>query len=540
LVRLWSRHGRYLLGVVGLVLVCVPIVGARIVLSAHTRDQANYEVRQVAEQFVARTDDAIDSTAGVLSELTLQGAATCAPQYLERLARAAFGNFWIKEIVVRGADGQPLCNQFGDAMPVTALSPELATKRAGVLLQAVNVRASGRKSLMIVFSGQPFGGVSAVISGEALGAGLLPMHLVAHASGSFALGDGSPIALLHAARPAAGSPEGYNVTATATSQTYPFTVTIGAPLSAYSALADSVSTFVTIGGGFVSTLIFGLFVYLLRGPPVELAELKGALQRGEFLPYYQPIINIATGRMAGCEALIRWRKSNGTIVTPDAFIRLAETTRLAWPMTIALMERVRRDLDETFGARSGLKISINLFNAHFSTLRTVRDVEGIFGGSRIAASQLVFELTERMPLGDFRRARAIIRRLQSIGARVALDDAGTGHSGLAAMHQLGVDVVKIDKLFVDTIMHGTATPIIDALIKLGHDLQTEVVAEGVETFEQLDYLRTHGADSAQGYLFAAPMPARAFIDLVEAMEPIRVAERAAGRGTAPAIAAQVA
>ena len=264
-----------------------------------------------------------------------------------------------------------------------------------------------------------------------------------------------------------------------------------------------------------------LLIYLLRRPPNDIARMVEAETRGEFVPYYQPVIDIVTGRLVGCEVLVRWVKPDGTVVMPNAFIHLAESSGLAAAMTLSVMSSVRKDLNRAFGARPHLTIAINLFNAHFARLRTASDVERTFRGAAIAPSQLIFELTERLPLRSVARARVVIRQLQAMGARVALDDAGTGHSGLAHLQQLGVDIVKIDKFFVDSIgAGGTAAPIVDSLIRLGHDLGMEVVAEGVETFEQLDYLRGHGCDQAQGYLFSPPLQARAFLDLVEAMEPL--------------------
>ncbi len=540
MVSLWSSRGRIVLGLVGLVLVCLPVVGARVLISGHAQEQAREDVEQVAAQFVARADEAIESSSSLLTQLALRGIATCAPEHLDQLVRSVYNNVWLKEIIVRGPDGKPLCNQLGDSTPIKALSPEYPTARPDIRLQVVELRASGRRGIMLLSAARPLGGLAAVVPSEAITAGLLPTQLADTASGTVTFTDGTVVGRFsHAGRVDDEGHLGATVVGKATSVRYPIAISIGAPLGAYKAQQSSMLTYSTIGGGLISTLIFALLVYVLRGPPVEIARLNDALARDEFVPYYQPIIDIGTSRLAGCEVLMRWRKPDGTIVAPDQFIRLAETSRLAWPMTLALMHRVRDDLDEAFGARPQLKISINLFNAHFSTLRTVQDVESIFGRSRISPRQLVFELTERQPLGDVRRARVVIRRLQALGARVALDDAGTGHSGLAYLHQLGVDVVKIDKLFVDTIDNGGATPIVDSLIKLGHDLKMEVVAEGVESFAQLDYLREHGADSAQGYLFSPPLPAKAFIDLVGAMEPHRDASRS-GRGEVIAFAPRVA
>jgi sensor c-di-GMP phosphodiesterase-like protein len=168
-----------------------------------------------------------------------------------------------------------------------------------------------------------------------------------------------------------------------------------------------------------------------------------------------------------------------------------------------------------------------LFDDHFESLRIIRDIETIFGRSQIAYKQVTLEITERQPLANIDRARVVIRRLQELGARVALDDAGTGHGGLAYLQQLGIDVIKIDKLFIDTIdTNDSPSPILDSLIKLGQELGKELVAEGVEAMEQVDYLRSRGVTAAQGFLFAPPLPARAFLDLVAAMDPIALRQQA--------------
>jgi EAL domain-containing protein (putative c-di-GMP-specific phosphodiesterase class I) len=153
-------------------------------------------------------------------------------------------------------------------------------------------------------------------------------------------------------------------------------------------------------------------------------------------------------------------------------------------------------------------------------------VRGIFAGSPIKLSQVVLELTERDPIENFTEARQIIAALQGFGVRIAIDDVGTGHSGLSYMLKLGVDIIKIDKMFVDAI--GTdrnSTTIIETLVDLAHNMRMDVVAEGVETFEQVVLLRDLGIRSAQGYVFAPPLPGGAFLQLVEAIDPLGAAAR---------------
>lgn len=542
MISIWSRRGRIVLGVVGLLLVCMPVVGARVMIMLHTRDQAQSSVQELADQLVARAETAIDSGSTVLAELALRGVNSCSSDDLDFMRRAVFANFWIKEVGILGPDDRLMCNHLGDMTPVRRLSDTFPTANPNLHLQVVEARADGRRGLMLVLDAGGGVRLDAIIPSDAIVAGLLPSYLADTAVGMVTLADGTVIGrFAQAGRLESDRNSGPTVLASAQSTRFPVQMQLGAPFGAFRVQQSDLLLLATAGGGLISTMIFALFLYVLRGPPTEVARMREALARGEFIPFYQPVIDIETGRLAGCEVLIRWRKGDGTVITPDAFISRAEESGLAWPMTLALMRRVRADLDEVFGERPWLKIGINLFNAHFSTLRTARDVANIFGNSHIKTSQLVFELTEREPLGDVRRARVVIRRLQELGAKVALDDAGTGHAGLAYLHQLGVDVVKIDKLFVDTITMGTPTPIIDSLIRLGHDLKMEVVAEGVETFEQLDFLRAQGADQAQGYLFSPPLPTKAFVEMVEAMEPhARLAGERAGRRAGPDLASRVA
>ena len=151
----------------------------------------------------------------------------------------------------------------------------------------------------------------------------------------------------------------------------------------------------------------------------------------------------------------------------------------------------------------------------------VKDVRKIFSGSPIKLSQVVLELTERDPIENFTETRKTIAAFQELGVRIAIDDVGTGHSGLSYMLKLGVDIIKIDKMFVDAI--GTdrnSTTIVETLVDLAHNMRMDVVAEGVENFEQVTHLRELGIRSAQGYVFAPPLPGSAFLQLVEAIDPL--------------------
>ena len=160
----------------------------------------------------------------------------------------------------------------------------------------------------------------------------------------------------------------------------------------------------------------------------------------------------------------------------------------------------------------------------------VEEVREVFAASPIRLSQILLEVTERHPLDDLDMARRVIASLQELGCKVAIDDVGTGHGGLSYMLKLGVDYIKIDKMFVDAI--GTerySTTIIETLIELAHNMRMEIFAEGVETFEQVKYLRERGIFLAQGYAFAPPLPGLAVPPAARGGPSARAARRGAGR-----------
>ena len=191
-------------------------------------------------------------------------------------------------------------------------------------------------------------------------------------------------------------------------------------------------------------------------------------------------------------------------------------------LTRALMRRVCKEAGAEFARRPHLKVAFNLTARHFGNEDIVEDVRRIFNKSQIRLSQVVLEVTERQPLENLTETRRVIAALQGLGVRVAIDDVGTGHSGLSYMLKLGVDIIKIDKMFIDAI--GTdrnSNTIIETLIDLAQNMRMEIIAEGVESFEQVVHLRELGVRAAQGYVFAPPLPGSAFLQLVEAIDPLK-------------------
>lgn len=305
------------------------------------------------------------------------------------------------------------------------------------------------------------------------------------------------------------------------SQRFPLKVNLTVQEDVVMAPYRAVSMLIGGGGALLAIVLIVFLLQALRRRPQVQDAIAAGIKNREFIPFFQPVIDLQTGELMGCEVLIRWRKRDGTIIPPGAFIQKAEESGLAVEMTRQLMEKVRDQIGRYYATRPQLKVAFNLFAGHFSDLSTVDDVREIFREGGIRYSQIVLEVTERYPLPNMNRALTAIGALQNLGCRVALDDAGTGHGGLAYLQKLGMDQVKIDKLFVDTITEGvTSSPIIDNLIEMARQMNMEIVAEGVETIIQFEYLKKHGVSSAQGYLFAKPMPLKAYLRLIEAMMPL--------------------
>lgn len=246
-------------------------------------------------------------------------------------------------------------------------------------------------------------------------------------------------------------------------------------------------------------------------------ELQRALEAGEFIPYYQPLVDTRNGRWDGVEVLMRWQHPSEGLVPPDQFIPLAERLGLIVPMTSALMNQVRDDLaGHAEQLPAGFHIGINITAAHCQSLHLLEECREFLSAFPSGHVQLVLELTERQMITSTAVTEQLFADLRELGVRIAIDDFGTGHSSLAYLREFRVDYLKIDRSFVSMIgSDALSRHILDNILDLAVRLELGLVAEGVETAEQSDYLSQHGVQFLQGYLFARPMPAHALFKALE-------------------------
>jgi len=261
-------------------------------------------------------------------------------------------------------------------------------------------------------------------------------------------------------------------------------------------------------------------------------ELRHAIERDELELHYQPIVSLATGRIADFEALIRWRHPEHGLIPPDRFIPLAEETGLIIPIGQWVLETACRQLN-TWQRRfqnDKLGMSINLSARQFQQPTLVEDIAHALRATGLPAANLMVEVTESLAMRDAASAATILAELKVLGVRVAIDDFGTGYSSLSYLHRFPADVLKIDRSFVSRLgreRHDLA--IVEAIVALARGLDMEVTAEGIETNEQLARLRTLRCEHGQGYLFSRPLAALAATDLLasQAESPDRALPAAA-------------
>jgi predicted signal transduction protein with EAL and GGDEF domain len=246
-------------------------------------------------------------------------------------------------------------------------------------------------------------------------------------------------------------------------------------------------------------------------------ELRHGLEREEFALHYQPLVDIRSGRIVGAEALLRWSNPELGSVGPEQFIRLAEETGLIVPIgEWALATACRQARIWQAGASKRFRLSVNVSSRQFRGTTLVDAVARALAASRLPAECLELEITEGLLMDDLPETMATIRALEARGVRLAVDDFGTGYSSLSYLNRFPIDTLKIDRSFTHGMITDRAhATLVEAIMAMAHHLNLRVIAEGVETREQLEFLRARGCDVAQGYYFSTPLPQEGFSKLLE-------------------------
>lgn len=238
-------------------------------------------------------------------------------------------------------------------------------------------------------------------------------------------------------------------------------------------------------------------------------ELRRALSKGEFVVHYQPKVDTRSGSITGVEALIRWNHPERGLIPPGTFIPVAEDAGLIIPIGQWVLRAACRQLkDWSDAGLNEISIAVNMSSPHFQRGKLMDEVAEATSSFTLSPGKLEIEVTESIFMDDSHTTQRTLRGLRAHGVRIAIDDFGTGYSSLSYLRRLSVDILKIDRSFVaDLTTDPKAAAIATAIVSLGRSLKLDVVAEGVETAEQVAVLRESGCHLMQGYYFCKPMPA---------------------------------
>jgi EAL domain-containing protein (putative c-di-GMP-specific phosphodiesterase class I) len=250
------------------------------------------------------------------------------------------------------------------------------------------------------------------------------------------------------------------------------------------------------------------------------SDLRHALERDEFRLHYQPKVDIRSGRITGVEALLRWQQPGRALVPPAQFIPLAEETGLIvpigeWVLKTACLHN-KAWLDQGLPR---LTVAVNLSARQFTHESLLQDVARTLRDTKLDPASLEFEITESMVMRDPEHAVKLLGGLKAMGICLSIDDFGTGYSSLSYLKRFPLDSVKIDRSFIQDLPgNADDAAITRAIVAMAHSLRLKAIAEGVETEEQLGFLREQGCDEMQGYFFSRPLPEDEFLRLLHGRE----------------------
>ncbi|MCL1142791.1 EAL domain-containing protein [Shewanella gaetbuli] len=239
-----------------------------------------------------------------------------------------------------------------------------------------------------------------------------------------------------------------------------------------------------------------------------------AIKRKQFIPYYQPIVNSETNKIIGCEILMRWNNDEGNLIPPYKFIPYAEESNLILPMTDCMLEHVFSDIKKIEHLKDKIFFSINIVPDHLFSAKFYKQMKShIIDKKALFGNQIAMEITERKPIKELDLTRSQLEFFYDLGISSKLDDAGTGYGGFSYIEKLGISSLKIDKMFIDSIGAKDSFNVntIDAIIAYAKASKLEIIAEGVESLEQVEYLQAKGVNIIQGYYFYKPLSSEEFI-----------------------------
>lgn len=501
------------IGLAALVAACLWLIAHSFIAQAN-RQQLN-DVLQAA---VIRLERQIDLAVISMGELGAQGPYDCSPAVSKAIEDIAFRSVSIREIRVASAKAVCWADNAHEEIFQAALTSADPVPAINPAYELAPVAAGGWTGMMVRWTNED-GNLTALLATEGLLFDILPGELREHSLMEMTLSDQRIVSRYEPDVPSEAM--GETAEFVSASERYPIRVRLMVDRDVVASWNSSVGNDLIAIMGILSLGLGYLGARGLLRPQTPLGELDDALARGHIHPVYQPLFCLESGRMTGVEMLARWRKPDGSSVSPAIFIPLAENGGRIDRLTFALLDRAGSEIGGLLRQNATLKLSFNVTPAQFLTPGFVGMLANKIAKAGLDPRQLVIEITERQPITDVEAALQVSRELAALGIRLAIDDAGTGHNGLSSLHALQAHALKIDKYFVDGVaLDRKSGVLIEALVSLAKQFGMDVVAEGVETEEQRIKLLELGIREGQGYLYAKPMAASDLSAMVERRQAV--------------------
>jgi c-di-GMP phosphodiesterase len=491
------------------------VIAGHFAATALIDGQRSKQLRELNDVALRRLEIAVDYGAATLAELARRGPVDCDPPALQAVRLHVYQRGAVKDIRIVRRDGQVRCSAYSETLEFDEGWPG----RDEML-------PAGDQSLRIFRVDQFFGVALGVLMdidettslAAILGISdslfdIMPSDLRDHSDVLLELGEGRP---LIQSPPLKMSSSSEIMSAATISARYPLRTRIRIDKSAVPDWNREPYLPIVVLAALLG-LAFGILLSrAVARPGSPVAEIDAALAARAFKPYLQPVFNLSTGVIVGCEALARWIRPDGSVIPPSKFIPLAEASGRIEEMTWQILAVALSELRLQLARDRHFKVSVNIMPRHLMAVGFIDELRLIVAATKVSPRQVVLELTEREQLEDLSRAAAVVRQLRDLGFRVAIDDVGIGHSGLSHIQTLGANILKIDKFFVDSICRDSAaTAVVEMVVRLARELKMSVVAEGIETRAQLAALVACGVEEGQGFLVSPPVPAADFIAMLD-------------------------
>jgi c-di-GMP phosphodiesterase len=491
------------------------VVGGHLAATGFIAEHQQRQIEELADIALRRSEAAIDFATATLDDVIRRGLAKCDPASLQAVRLQVYQRSAVKDIRLVNRDGSVICSAYSETLEFdngwAERSDMLRSTAKGVLLFRVD--QIDRTALGVLKDVDAKQSLVAILSVNATLLDTMPAELRGHSKVQLQLRNGLELAGFSQSLQDV-SPGGFQYTRA--SANHPLQVTVEIDSNALRQWNIESYWPILMIAAALGALFGSIGIKTraqLEGP---IADIDRGLIHREFRPFYQPTFDLRSGAIRGCEVLARWVRADGTVVPPQRFIPLAETSGRIEAITWQILARALAELHPRLCADKHFKFSINVVPRHLISESFVDTLRGVVAEANVSPRQVVLEVTERSEFPDLQKAGTIIDALRDLGFRVALDDVGVGHSGLSQMKALKANIIKIDKFFVDTITEDeTASTIIGMLVRLAKDLRMTVIAEGIETKEQMHALLACGVGEGQGYLVSPPLPFEKFNDFLK-------------------------